>query len=475
MLWSGIGKFGTLGLQLISNIVLARLLLPKDFGAIGMLNIFIAISGILVTAGFGSALIQKKEPSQVDYNSVFYWNLSASIILYIILFFSAQSISDFYSIPILTPILRVQSLSLIIQAFSTIQSNILQKDLQFKELSIRNVTSALAGTIIAIAMAYSGFGVWSLVANNLVSNIAGVILLWKMSPWRPTKDFSWDSLKELFPFGSLIAISSLVETIYTNIQGLIIGKWYSATDLGFYTQAMKLESVPTDSLSQIVNQVTFPVFSKLQDDKQQLLNGVRKNVKAITYLNFPLMVLLIIIAEPLITLLFGEKWLASVPYFQILCISGMVYTLNTLNTNVIKSLGKGKVYFFVQLSKRLVGIALILIGINYGIFGLLWSVSSVGYICLFINMGVNKRLINYGYIEQIKDVGGYYLLSLATGGATYLICKGIQLNSYLVMLIEILIYLAIYILASRLTNAEGYNTYKQILLNIRYLNSKINN
>lgn len=464
MLWSGIGKFGTLGLNLISNIILARLLLPKDFGAIGMLNIFIAISGILVTAGFGSALIQKKEPSQVDYNSVFYWNLIASIVLYIILFFSAQSISDFYSIPILTPILRVQSLSLIIQAFSTMQCNILQIELKFKELSIRNIASTIAGTSIAIVMAYTGFGVWSIVANNIVSNIAGVLLLWKMSPWRPTRHFSWNSLKELFPFGSLIALSSLLETIYTNIQGLIIGKWFSATDLGLYTQAMKLQSVPTDSLSQIVNQVSFPIFSKLQDDKQQLLNGVRKVIKAITYINFPLMVLLIIIAEPLITMLYGEKWLASIPYFQILCISGMVYTLNTLNTNVIKSLGKGKLYFYVQLSKRLVGIALIIIGLNYGIFGLLWSVASVGYICLFINMGVNKRLINYGYAKQIKDVGGYYLLSLATGGATLYICKNIQLNTHIVMLIEISLYIAIYLLVSWLANTEGYNTYKNILL-----------
>lgn len=464
MLWSSVGKLGTMILVFISNLVLARLLMPEDYGCIGMLNVFIAISSIFMSAGFGAALIQKKEPSHIDYTSVFYWNLAAAFLFYAILFSSAPAISKFYKMPELCPILRVQSLSLIIQAFSTVQSNQLQKQLRFKELSIRNIVATTIGTIIAIIMAFGGFGVWSLVANNIISSLFGVLLLWKMSSWRPTLEFSWQSLRELFSFGGLMALSAFVETIYSNIQSLIIGKWFSAGDLGYYTQAKKLESVPTDSLSQIVNQVSFPVFSALQDSKLALLAGVRKNIKSITFLNFPLMVLLIVIAKPLITLLYGEKWAISIPYFQILCISSMVYTLNTLNTNVIKSLGKSKLFFFVQLTKRLVGIVLIIVGVQFGMYGLLWAVTSLGYVCVAINMGVNKRLINYGYIEQFKDVGTCYFVSAAIGFAVYYLCNILPINQYLVMSIEILLYCGFYCIASVVFKFDGYYTYKSIIM-----------
>lgn len=367
MIWTGIGKFGTTGLAFVSNLVLARLLLPSDFGCVAMLQVFIAISSIFVTAGFGAALIQKKEPSHIDYTSVFYWNLAASLFFFWLLFFCSPAIANYYKMPELSAVLRVQSIVLIIQAFSMVQSSQLQKQLRFKELSVRNIVATAIGTVVAIVMAVLGYGVWSLVASQIVTALAGVLLLWKMSTWRPTWEFSLQSLKDLFAFGGLMALSSLVETVYTNLQSLIIGRLYSATDLGYYNQAKKLEAMPTDSLSQVVNQVSFPVFAALQDDKERLLNGVRKNIKAITYLNFPLMALMIVVAHPLITLLYGKNWEPSVPFFQILCISSMVYTLNTLNTNVIKSLGKSKIYFFVQLSKRLIGIGLIFFGVQFGI------------------------------------------------------------------------------------------------------------
>lgn len=307
MLWSSVGKFGTLALTFVSNLVLARLLMPSDYGCIGMLQVFISISGIFVTAGFGSALIQKKHPTHIDYTSVFYWNLVAAIVFYFVLYFTGPAIARFYAMPELCSVLRVQSLSLIINAFSTVQSNQLQKQLRFKQLSIRNIIASFIGTIVAITMAFMDMGVWSLVANSLVSSFIGVLLLWKMSSWRPTFEFSWQSLRELFSFGGLMALSAFVETIYTNLQSLIIGKYYSANDLGYYTQAKKLEEVPTTALSQVVNDVSFPVFSSIQDDRSRLLLALRKNVKSITFLTFPLMVLLLIIAEPLLLLLYGGR------------------------------------------------------------------------------------------------------------------------------------------------------------------------
>lgn len=463
MIWSSIGKFGTMGLSFIANLVLARLLMPSDFGCISMLYVFIAISSILVTAGFGTALIQKKDPTHTDYSSVFFWNLFASVFFYFVLFFCAPLIARFYAMPELSKVLRVQSLSLIILAFSSIQSCQLQKQLRFKELSIRNIVSSLAGAICAIAMALLGYGVWSLVASSLVGSIANVLLLWKMSSWRPTWEFSMQSLKELFAFGGLMALSALVETIYVNLQSLIIGKLYSASQLGYFTQARKLEAVPTNALSQIVNQVSFPVFATLQDNKQQLLYGLKKNIKAIVYLNFPLMVLLIVIARPLIILLYGAKWESAIPFFQILCISSMIYTLNTLNTNVIKSLGKGKTYFLLQLSKRLIGIGLIIAGTAFGIYGLLWACTSFGYVCFIINAYVNKHTIDYGLWDQIKDVGGCYLLSCLIGVAVYYMGTLIPVHPYIVMLIQILLYTALYLLCSKLFNMEGYTTYRKII------------
>lgn len=464
MIWTGIGKFGTMGLSFVANLVLARLLVPEDFGCIAMLQVFIAISTIFVTAGFGTALVQKKDPKHIDYTSVFYWNLAASVVFFWILYFCAPPIARFYKIPELVAVLRVQSISLIIQAFSTVQSSQLQKQLRFKELSTRNIVATAVGTAVAIVMALLGCKVWSLVASQLVTSFVGVLLLWKMSDWRPTLEFSFQSLKDLFAFGGLMALSSLVETVYTNLQSLIIGRLYSSGDLGYYNQAKKLEAVPTDSLSQIVNQVSFPVFAALQDDKERLLNGVRKNIKAITYLNFPLMALMIVIAHPLITFLYGARWETSVPFFQILCISSMVYTLNTLNTNVIKSLGKSKIYFFVQLTKRLIGIGLIILGVQFGIMGLLWGVTSVGYICVIINAIVNKRLINYGIWAQIKDVGFCYLLAVAVAAATYFLGQLIPLHEYIVMVIQVAIYCLLYWLLSVIFKMEGYQTYRDIIL-----------
>lgn len=466
MIWGAVGKVGTLTINFLTNLVLARLLMPEDFGAIAMLAIFLAVSNIFIQGGLGAALVQKKNPDHCDYSTVFYWNLAVAVLFYIILYLSAPFIADYYALPLVKPLLRVQSLVLLIQSFSVVQYTQLQKQMNFKALSIRNMTAALAGTLIAIPLALGGYGPWSLVASAILASIVNVLLLWKMSTWRPTWEFSFSSLKTLFSFGGLMLLSSLAETLYTNLQGLIIGKRFSAGDLGYFSQAKKLEEIPVTGLSSIVNDVTFPAFASLQDDLDRLLAGVRTSTKALTFLNFPLMILLMIVAQPLICLLYGSKWEPSAPYFQILCISGLIYTVNTLNTNVIKSLGKGKIYFFIQIIKRLIGISLILIGMRFGIYGLLWAVACVAYISFIINALVNKRLINYGIFRQLGDFGSILILALIVGALTYVLGLILPCHIYLTMLIQIVLYLGLYILIAKLLKMEELNTYLAIFAKI---------
>ena len=466
MIWGAVGKVGTLTINFLTNLVLARLLMPEDFGAIAMLAIFLAVSNIFIQGGLGAALVQKKNPDHCDYSTVFYWNLAVAVLFYIILYLSAPFIADYYALPLVKPLLRVQSLVLLIQSFSIVQYTQLQKQMNFKALAIRNMAAALAGTLIAIPLALRGYGPWSLVASAILASIVNVLLLWKMSTWRPTWEFSFSSLKTLFSFGGLMLLSSLAETLYTNLQGLIIGKRFSAGDLGYFSQAKKLEEIPVTGLSSIVNDVTFPAFASLQDDLDRLLAGVRTSTKALTFLNFPLMILLMIVAQPLICLLYGSKWEPSAPYFQILCISGLIYTVNTLNTNVIKSLGKGKIYFFIQIIKRLIGISLILIGMRFGIYGLLWAVACVAYISFIINALVNKRLINYGIFRQLGDFGSILILALIVGALTYVLGLILPCHIYLTMLIQIVLYLGLYILIAKLLKMEELNTYLAIFAKI---------
>lgn len=463
MMWSAVGKMGTLTINFLSNLVLARLLMPSDFDCIGMLAIFLAVSNIFIQGGLGAALIQKKDPQSIDFSTVFYWNLGFAVIFYLILFAIAPFVADYYALPVLKPMLRVQSTVLIIQSFAIVQITTLQKQMNFKALAIRNMAAALAGTLIAIPMALRGFGAWSLVASAIIAAVVNVILLWIMSDWRPSAEFSFTSLKNLFSFGGLMLLSSLAETLFTNLQGLIIGKRFPAGNLGYYMQAKKLEEVPVTGLASIVNEVTFPAFATLQDDPDRLLTGVRKSIKSLAFINFPMMILLIIIAFPLITMLYGEKWETSVPYFQILCISGLVYSLNTLNTNVIKSLGKGKIYFVVQIVKRTLGIALLFLGVRFGIYGLLWAVASVSYISLIINAFVNKKLINYGIFSQLTDVSMCLLIALLAGGATYCIGNLLPCHPFLTMFLQIIIYTIFYLGISKLLKIGELQTYMEIL------------
>lgn len=464
MIWNAIQRFGTMFLSFATNIVLARMLMPEDFGAIGMLAIFISLSEVFIDGGFGSALIQKKKPTQDDYSTIFYWNLAISTLLFCVMQLAAPWIAEFYHMPKLCNLLRVLSIVLIINGFTVVQTNILTKNLSFKLIAkIRLVATAIA-MIVSIFAAYKGLGVWSLVLKDILAASLGSIAFWIFNKWRPSLVFRWSSFKELFSFGGLMLLSSLMNSLFENLQGLVIGRYYTAKDLGLYSQAKKLDELPSKSLSQIVTQVSFPVFSQVADNKELLVRTIRKNVICTTYMIFPLQAFLIAVATPLFIFIFSDKWVEAIPYFRILCVYSMFVSLNAINTNIYKALGKSNVYFWVQLTKKLISLGLLLVGLQFGVKGVTWSVSISGIIWWIFAASVNIKMVGYGLFAQIKDIALQFLLAILIGGATWMIINLLPDIPFVQLIISLIMFGSLYIGSSILLKLEGFSViYKEVI------------
>ena len=449
MIWSAVHRFGNMGISFVSNIVLARMLTPEDYGCIGMLAIFIVLSNTFVDGGFGSALIQKKEPTQQDYSTIFWWNIFISVLLYGLLYFSAPFIAEFYHMPLLSSVLRVQGVVLIINSLNIIQTNQLRKQLKFKRLANVTIIAHIIAAISAIGLAWKGCGVWALVAQQIIANTFISIMLWILNQWLPDFYFSKESFKQLFGFGSFILISNLINTFCNNIQGLLIGRFFSPATMGYYTQALKLEDISSKSFASVVDQVSYPVLSKFQSDECAMKSVLRKMVVALSYITFPLMLILILIAEPIITLLYGVKWIESVPYFQILCVGGIAVSLQGLYYFAVASKGKSKSLFVWTIIKRSLGLLILFIGMYfYGIKGLLWGSAAAAWVILLSNAYLVSKYINYTFSEQLKDLIPIILLSFVIF-IVLLSFEGLFVcNLYLEAFILLLLYILFYIVIS---------------------------
>jgi O-antigen/teichoic acid export membrane protein len=463
MLWSAIQRFGTMIISFVSNIVLARLLSPDDYGCIGLLTIFIVLADTFVQGGFGAALIQKKEPTKEDYSTVFYWNIIVSILMYVLLFFVAPYVAQFYKIPLLSSVLRVQGIILLTNALSIVQLNILRKELKFKKLSIIQLLSAFFSVIVAIILAYQGFGVWTLVFQQLSMAFTTTLLLWVTTSWKPNFSFSKQSFKELFGYGSFLLLSDLLNNLSDNVQGLIIGRKFSVGDMGFYTQAYKLETIPTTSISQVVNLVAFPVYSKLQDDKEKLFLAVRKTSRMMNFLNFPLMILLILVANELIVFLYSDKWLESIPYFQILCVSGLVNCIQSINYQVVCAVGRSKLIFRWNIVKRLVGLASILVGMNFGVKGILWGMVFGFYFTALVNILVASPITNYDLYKQLKDIIPILCCAVVVALVVHSIMQLFDTHYILTMFIKVILYVVLYVLVAKIFKSQELEEYFNIL------------
>lgn len=446
MVWTALQKYSTMFIQFISGIILARLLTPYDYGCIGMLSIFMVLAEAFIDGGFGSALIQKKKPTQEDYSTIFFWNLGMAAVMYAILYFTAPAIARFYGIPLLSKVLRVQALVLFIYAFNIIQRNQLRKKLNFKLLSIITIATSLIALAVTIIMAYKGFGVWALVAQNLISAAIPALVFWFYVKWRPFWTFSWQSFKELFSFGFYMFLTHLINSFSQQIQGLLIGKVYNPSTMGYYSKAQGTEKLASTSISNIMTQVTYPLYAEVQDDKVALVSIIKKLTVTLAYVTFPMMFLLLLLAKPLFLLLYSDRWVQSVPYFQVLCVAGMAYCLQSVNLQSISAIGKSKVMFWWTVLKRAVGISLIVGGLAwFGMEGLLAGVVISTWFSYFVNISLVSKHIGYKWSRQLLDICPILLASAIFAGCSYLCGNLFNFSIYLNGLIELVVYVLLYL------------------------------
>lgn len=455
--WTSIQRFMSIFIQFISNIVLARLLTPNDYGCIGMLAIFMLLSSTIIDGGFGSALIQKKRPTQEDYSTIFFWNLGLSIVIYVLLYLSAPFVARFYHIELLCPVLRVQGIALIINAFQLIQTNQLNKQFKFKKISIVTLFSSVVSLMVTIVMAYRGFGVWSLVAQNLLMSSIPTVIYWLTNKWKPLLVFSIQSFKELFSFGFYMFLSTLLSTFVNNIQGLLIGRFYDAAQMGFYSKAHNTEKLASTSISQILSQVSYPLYAELQDDKNSLIKTIKKLTLSVSYLTFPMMLLLILLAKPIFILLFSDKWLPAVPFFQILCIAGLAICLQSVNSQSIAAIGKSKVMFIWSFIKQGIGLLFMIVGLFFwGMKGLLIGMVMKSWLIYIINASLVSYYIGYKLWRQLLDIVPVLLLSTVAFAISYIGGGLIQISLYVDACIMFLVFVTVYVTSSVFLKMEAY-------------------
>ena len=445
MFWTALQKYSSIFIQFISGIILARLLTPYDYGCIGMLSIFMVLAEAFIDGGFGSALIQKKRPTQVDYSTIFYWNIGMSVVMYAVLFFSAPAIARFYDIQLLSKVLRIQGLVLFIYAFNIIQRNQLRKNLNFKVLSLISITTALISLGITIVMAYKGFGVWALVAQNLITAAIPAIVFWFYIKWRPIWAFSWSSFRELFSFGLYMFLTNILNQFSQQIQGLLIGKVYNPSTMGYYSKAHSTEKLASHSISNIMMQVTYPIYAEVQDDKKQLSNIIRRITMTLSFVTFPLMFILLLCAKPLFILLYSDRWVQSIPFFQALCFAGLGSCLQSVNLQALAAIGKSKLMFVWTIIKRVIGLVFIVGGLFlFGMKGLLIGVAMNVWFSYCVNVGLVSKHIGYSWKRLVKDIFPTLVVSVLAGLISYYVVNLLSLSLYVDGLMKLLVYSLIY-------------------------------
>lgn len=419
--WVFFERVGNQGIQFVVSIILARLLLPEEFGLLAMLTVFIAVGQTFINSGFGQALIQRENVTHVDECSVFYFNIFLGFLSAGLLCLAAPLISVFYQQPLLGPLTYALSLNLVINAFGVVQVTLLTRHIDFKtQLKIGVIATIISGAI-GVAMAFTGFGVWSLVAQSLAANLLHTLMLWVFNSWRPSLVFSLTSLREMFAFGSRLLASGLLDTIFDNIYLIVIGKIFSPVSLGYYTRAKGMQQLIVFNMSDIIRRVTFPVFSKVQNDRPRLKRGIRNALLMLALINFPIMIGLAVVAKPLVLVLLTETWLPCVPYLQLLCVVGLLYPLHVLNLNALSAQGRSDLFFRLEVIKKVTVVLAIIITYRWGVAAMIHGQIFVSVFAYYLNTYYSGKLLDYPMTEQVRDFLPYLAATSIMGVGVYMI------------------------------------------------------
>lgn len=465
VIWNSIGNFSVRGIQFLLMLIMARLLSPGDYGTIGLITVFLSVSQIFIDSGFGNALIRNAKATNEDLSTVFVFNIFISLATYSIVWFIAPFVSDFYHMPILTPVMRVLGLQLIIGALGAIQGIVYTKKLNFKIKARISVVGTLLSGICGVAFAFYGFGVWALVWQTLIHGSLTTIMNWFFSKWRPSLVFSKHSFKTMFGYGSKLLITNLVNCLWSNVYPLVIGKFYSPSILGHTTRAQHWAEFPSSNITNILKSVTFPVLAKIVDDEPRLISAYRRILKCSAFIIFPLMLCLSAVSKPLIVITIGVKWGLCATLLQIVCFNMMWYPIHAINLNLLMVKGRSDLFLKIEMFKKILGIIILLVTLPLGIIIMTYGGVVGSILCLFINTYYTGKLIQLGFLKQMKDISPTLFLSVIMFGLASLVVY-ITPNIYLQLIFGIVTSALIYLGGSYLFKfeelKESVNIFKTI-------------
>lgn len=454
-IWRFAERCGAQLVTFVVSIVLARILTPEDYGQIALITVFTTIMQVFVDSGLGLALIQKKDADDLDFSSVFYFNFVVCLALYSIMFVAAPYIAAFYKDASLTPIIRVISLTIVISGVKGIQQSYVSRNMLFKRFFFSTLGGTIFSAFLGIGLAYSGFGVWAIVAQQLSNTAIDTLILWLTVKWRPRKMFSWERLKSLLSFGWKMLISSLLDTVYNNIRSLIIGKMYSSADLAYYNQGKQFPHTIVNNINTSIDSVLLPSMSSAQDDRARVKAMTRRSITISTYIMAPMMMGLAFCAKPIVQLVLTDKWLPCVPFLRIFCITYMFYPIHTANLNAIKAMGRSDYFLKLEIAKKAVGLALLFSTMWFGVMAMAYSLLIGTITGMIINSWPNRKLLNYSYFEQMKDIFPGIALAVFMGGCVRFV-ELLHLSTALTLVIQISLGALIYVGISVMLHLESF-------------------
>ena len=463
--WSAADALLGQGVTFIVGLVLARLLSPDEYGLIGICLIFTTVLNGIVDSGFSNALIRKKEVTDEDYNTMFTTNMAISVVLYVLLFISAPLVSNFFHRIELTALVRVTGLILFFNALSITQVTILTKNIDFKTKTKASLVSAIISGVIGIVMAFMGYGVWSLVAQQLSKQLLYTLCLWVLNKWWPKFTFYNDSFKYMWGFGWKLLASGILNNVWNQLYQVVIGRCYTSSTLGHYTRANEYASIFSSNLTLIVQRVSYPVLAEIQDDKERMVQGYRKVIKITMFVTAVCMISLGAVSEPLIYTLIGTKWQEAATYLPLICISMSLYPLHAINLNILQVLGRSDIFLYLEILKKIVGIVPIVIGIFCGIYYMLLTSILTGVISLYLNTWYTGKTLNYSFWKQLRDIAPSYFTALVIALAVYFL-KYLSLPYYVVLMLQIIVGLVACITISEIFKFDEYKELKTIVIKV---------